>query len=107
LSPRWEIPLFGSDHLLGSIRMNISYTGERYQDSDIDPNTLQDEITRIDAGLGLRSERDQWSVNFQARNLSREQDSVLILDQPLIPGNYTKAPLPDQTTYQMDVRFSF
>ncbi len=107
LSPRWEVPLFGSDHLLASIRMNISYTGERYQDSDIDPNTLQDEITRIDAGLGLRSERDQWSVNFQARNLSEEQDSVLILDQPLIPGNYTKAPLPDQTTYQMDVRFSF
>jgi iron complex outermembrane receptor protein len=107
LSPRYELPIFGSDHLLASIRMNISHTGERYQDSDIDPNTLQDKVTRIDAGLGLRSEKHKWSVNLQARNLSKEQDSVLILDQPLIPGNYTKAPLPDQTTYQVDFRIGF
>lgn len=107
LSPRWEFPIFGSADILGSVRMNISYSGERYLDSDIDPNTLQEAITRIDAGLGLRSETKGWSVNFQARNLTQEQDAVLILDQPLIPGNYTKTPHPDQTTYQLDFRVGF
>ena len=107
LSPRWEFPLFGSADLLGSVRMNISYTDERYLDSDIDPNTLQDAVTRTDIGLGLRSESSDWSVNFQARNVTQEQDAVLILDQPLIPGNYTKTPHPDQTTYQLDFRIGF
>jgi iron complex outermembrane receptor protein len=107
LSPRWEFPIFGSADILASVRMNISYSGERYLDSDIDPNTLQEAITRIDAGLGLRSETKGWSLNFLARNLSQEQDAVLILDQPLIPGNYTKTPHPDQTTYQLDFRVDF
>ncbi|CAA0106460.1 Pesticin receptor [Zhongshania aliphaticivorans] len=107
LSPRWEFPVFGSANILGSIRMNISYTDERYLDSDIDPNTLQDAVTRTDVGLGLRSEVSGWSVNFQARNVTQEQDAVLILDQPLIPGNYTKTPHPDQTTYQLDFRVGF
>lgn len=99
--------MLGSRDLLGSVRLNISYSGERYQDSDIDPNTLQDEITRIDGGIGLRSETGNWSVNLQARNITKEQDSILILDQPLIPGNYTKTPYPDQTTYQLDVKLGF
>lgn len=107
LSPSWSFPVLGSRDLLGSVRLNITYTGERYQDSDIDPNTLQDEITRIDGGIGLRSETGNWSVNFQARNITKEQDSILILDQPLIPGNYTKTPYPDQTTYQLDVKLGF
>ncbi|MBD2860249.1 TonB-dependent receptor [Spongiibacter sp. KMU-158] len=107
LSPSFNFPILGSPDVLGSIRLNVSYTGERYQDSDIDINTLQEEITRIDAGLGVRSADDSWSVNLQARNLTKEQDSLLILDQPLIPGNYTKTPYPDQTTYQLDFKLGF
>ena len=105
LSPRYEWALFDSD-VLASVRMNVSYSDDRYLDSDIDPNTLQPEVTRIDLGFGLRSEEAGWSANLQVRNFTKEKDSLLILDQPLIPGNYTQTPLPDQTTYQLDLRYA-
>ncbi len=105
LSPRYEFGLFGIDELRASVRLNISYDNGRYLDSDIDPNTWQPGVTRVDAGLGLRSDTQGWSVSLHAKNLTQEKDALLILDQPLLPGNYTMTPYPNHTTYLLSVRW--
>jgi iron complex outermembrane recepter protein len=105
LSPRYEFAFLGVDSLRASVRLNVSYNNGRFLDSDIDPNTYQEGTTRIDAGIGLRSETAGWSINFNAKNLTREKDALLILDQPLLPGNYTMTPYPDQTIYQLGLRW--
>ncbi len=105
LSPRYEFAFLGIDSLRASVRLNISYNDGRYLDSDIDPNTWQPGTTRVDAGLGLRSETQGWSLALHAKNLTEEEDSLIILDQPLLPGNYTKTPYPNFTTYQLSLRW--
>lgn len=105
LSPRYEFALFGIDHLRANIRLNVSYNDGRFLDSDIDPNTFQPGTTRVDMGVGVKSEKSGWSASLNAKNLTRVKDSLLILDQPLLPGNYTQTPLPDQTTYVMTLRW--
>lgn len=107
LSPRYEFSLFGIDHLRANIRLNVSYNDGRFLDSDIDPNTYQAGTTRVDMGFGVRSEDAGWSVALHAKNLTQVKDSLLILDQPLLPGNYTIAPMPDQTTYMLSARWDF
>ena len=106
LSPKYEWELFNGA-ITANVRLNVSYTDGRFLDSDIDPNTFQPEVTRIDLGFGINSADRRWKLNFQARNVNETQDSILILDQPLLPGNYTQTPLADQTTYQVDLRYNF
>lgn len=107
LSPRYEFAFFGIDHLRANIRLNVSYNDGRFLDSDIDPNTYQPGTTRVDMGIGLKSEDAGWSLALHAKNLTQVKDSLLILDQPLLPGNYTQTPFPDQTTYVLSARWDF
>jgi iron complex outermembrane receptor protein len=99
-----NMPLFdsGINLLLG---VDAVYQGEHFIDTDNDPVATQEATTKINARIGLKAER--WSIIMNGKNLSEEQESVLVLDQPGLPGNYVSAALPDEAVYQLDFRYHY
>jgi hypothetical protein len=46
-----------------------------------------------------------WSVILNGKNLTGEEESVLILDQPVLPGNYVSAALPSAPSFHLNFRY--
>ncbi|MGH7805118.1 MAG: TonB-dependent receptor domain-containing protein, partial [Candidatus Binatia bacterium] len=96
--PRWDLG--------GVIGVDLLYRGGRFLDNDLDPATYQDATTRVNARLGLLG-GERWRVVFNAKNLTGEKERLLVIDQPLLDGNYVAFPLVDEPTFTVDFRLSF
>jgi iron complex outermembrane receptor protein len=83
------------------------YQGEHFIDTDNDPNAFQEATTKFNTRLGLKADDGHWSFILNVRNLTEEKESVLVIDQPLIPGNYVSAALPHKTFYQLDFKYEY
>ena len=99
-----NIPLFNSgiNLLLGA---DAVYQGEHFIDTDNDPVATQQATTKINARIGLKADDGSWSVILNGKNLTGEEESVLILDQPSLPGNYVSAALPSAPSFHLDFRY--
>ncbi len=81
------------------------YQGEHFIDTDNDPVATQQATTKINARIGLKADDGSWSVILNGKNLTEQEESVLVLDQPSLPGNYVSAALPSEAAYQLDFRY--
>jgi len=107
LLPSWVFPLstaYGVDGLVG---VDVLYQGGRYLDGDLDPETFQDAVVKLNLRLGVRGRDPRWSLTVHGRNLTGAEETMLIIDQPLIPGNYVSFPLPDAPTFLVDLAYQF
>lgn len=95
LAPRWTasltpmtvLPIPGTP--LGTVlAVDVLYTGEKYLDVDLDPNTLQPATTVYNARISIGDRNRSWSLTFGANNLTAERTLGQISDQPLAPGNF-------------------
>jgi iron complex outermembrane recepter protein len=68
--------------------MDVNYKSEFYLDGDLDPNTLQDGIIKINARVALASIDETWEVALYARNLTDEVTHSFMSDSPLSAGLY-------------------
>ncbi|MBK7519071.1 MAG: hypothetical protein IPI75_02785 [Gammaproteobacteria bacterium] len=59
-----------------------------YLDSDLDPNTLQDDYVKVNARIALAAADDRWEVALYGRNLTDETTYTFMVDAPLSAGIY-------------------
>jgi iron complex outermembrane receptor protein len=101
-----NIPLFstGVNVLLG---LDAVHQGEHFIDTDNDPVATQQATTKLNARVGLKSDSDTWSVILNAKNMTGEEEAVLVLDQASLPGNYVSAALSPDPIYNLTVRIAW
>ena len=49
----------------------------------------------------------RWALTFAGKNLSGAKERLLIIDQPLLKGNYVAFPLVDEPTFTVNFRWNF
>ncbi|MEM1110854.1 MAG: TonB-dependent receptor [Pseudomonadota bacterium] len=76
-----------SDSLEFRMTVDVNYTDEFYSALDLDPNTLHDSATRINARLALANAEDTWSVALVGKNLTDEKTQVWRNDVALTASN--------------------
>jgi hypothetical protein len=87
--------------------LDAIYQGEHFIDTDNDPNAVQEATTKYNARVGFKAESGLWSLIMNAKNLSGAEESVVVLDQPNIAGNYVSAALPDSPSLHLDLRINW
>jgi iron complex outermembrane recepter protein len=107
LFPSFLFPVLPSWNVGGVVGVDFLYRSGRFLDNDLDPATFQDATTRVNARLGLLGGDGRWRIVFNAKNLTSEQERLLMIDQPLLEGNYVAFPLVDEPTFTVDFRLSF
>lgn len=66
--------------------ISANYKDEMSLNPDLNPNSLQDAYTKIDARVGLDSTNDAWAFQIYGRNLTDETTHTYFLDAPLGSG---------------------
>ncbi len=99
LIPRWGIG--------GLFALDVIYQGEHFMDYDLDQRAFQEATTKINARFVLGPEDKQWAVIVNAKNLTEQQERLLVLDAILQGGNYVAITRPDEMLYSVDLRFNF
>jgi iron complex outermembrane receptor protein len=99
-----NLPIFntGVNLLLGA---DALYQGDHFIDTDNDPFAFQEATLKFNARIGVKASNGSWSVILNGKNLTEEEESVLVFDQALIAGNYVSAALPSEAIYQLDFRY--
>jgi outer membrane receptor protein involved in Fe transport len=93
-APEWSGTVYaGYEHAVGQnlllrLRVDGMYKDEMYLDSDLDPNTLQDDYVKVNARIALAAADDRWEVALYGRNLTDETTYTFMVDAPLSAGIY-------------------
>ena len=69
--------------------IDVLYRGDRFLDVDLDPRTLQEATTEVNARITVGDLLETWRVTIAGRNLTDERILDQVLDQPLSPGNFS------------------
>ena len=110
LFPAMMFPVLPSWGIGGVFGVDFLYRGGRFLDNDLDPNTFQEATYRVNARLGLLGgggDYGDWRIVFNAQNLTSEKERLLVIDQPLLDGNYVAFPLVDEPTFSVDLVWRF
>lgn len=91
-APEWSGTLYAdynrqvSDNWLLSARLDLAYKDDFFTDGDLDPASLQEAYTKINARLALSTLDERWTVAVFGRNLTDEATLTASLDAPLSAG---------------------
>jgi iron complex outermembrane recepter protein len=107
LHPMLALPLLPSWGIGALCGVDFLYRSSRFLDSDLDPNTLQDATAKVNARFALVDQGGRWALTFAGKNLSGAKERLLIIDQPLLNGNYVAFPLVDEPTFTVNFRWNF
>lgn len=94
-----------SDAMSAYVRGEYSYYTETTTDGDLDPFTLLDSISLVNARIGLRFENSNSELVFWGRNLTDERYYAGSFDGPVQSGrvnSYPAEPLTWGVTFHMD-----
>lgn len=110
-SPEWSasavatyIQPIGAYELTGSIDLN--YTDDVYRQGDLDPVSLQDSFTKVNAFLMLAPNDGQWDISLIGKNLGDEDTYSYVNDTPLFNGA-RQARLDAPRSYTLRGRYRF
>ena len=67
--------------------LDLNYTDDFYSALDLDPNTVHDSYTKVNARLALASADDIWSIALIGKNLTDKETRVWNNDVPLTDSN--------------------
>ena len=67
--------------------LDINYSDEYYSALDLDPSTLHDDVTIINARIALASTDGGWTVALIGKNLTDEKTSIWKNDLPVTNSN--------------------
>jgi len=82
LSANWDAPL-GSTGLEGFVNGSVTYQAKQYEDSTLDPRSLQGAYSLLNLRVGVGSESGNWKVSLFGRNLANKAYYVAEAAQPL------------------------
>jgi len=92
-APDWSANLNAShvmplgDNLELRSSLDINYTDEYYSALDLDPNTVHESYTKVNARIAIASVDDTWSVALIGKNLTDKDTRVWNNDVPLTNSN--------------------
>lgn len=107
LTPTIRLPIWPAKELGVMLAIDLIYQGDHYLDSDLDEKTYQDAVTKVNARLALAPASKRWAIIFNAKNLTEEQERLLVLDAQQQGGNYVAVTQPDEVQYSIDFRYNF
>lgn len=102
-SVRWTPKL--SNDLSALVFLSARYASDYNTGSNLAGQKEQDSYSVVDARLGLLDARNQWSVEFWAKNLFDTDYSQVVFDTAFLQSN--SAFLADPRTYGLTLRKSF
>ncbi|THD59900.1 TonB-dependent receptor [Phenylobacterium sp.] len=82
LSANWDAPL-GSTGLEGFVNGSVTYQAKQYEDSTLDPRSLQGAYSLLNLRVGVGSESGNWKVSLFGKNLANKAYYVAEAAQPL------------------------
>ena len=82
LSANWNAPL-GSTGLDGFVNGSVTYQAKQYEDSTLDPRSLQGAYSLLNLRVGVGSESGNWKLALFGRNLANKAYYVAEAAQPL------------------------
>jgi iron complex outermembrane receptor protein len=106
-TPSLRFPVWPRLQLNGLFGLDVLYQGEQYLDTDLDPASYQAATTKLNARVGVSPANRRWSVVLNAKNLTGERERALVVDQPVISGNFVTIAVPDEPLYVVDLRYNF
>lgn len=110
-SPEWTAA-FIAEHILpiGSYELrsslDLSYSDDVYRQADLDPYSLEDSYTKVNASLIFGPETGQWDVSVIGKNLTDEETYTYYNDMPLFNGA-RQARLDAPRSYAFRARYRF
>jgi outer membrane receptor protein involved in Fe transport len=111
-APEWSYALSGeylfklTDNLDLEAYVMVYGQDETALALDLDPNTIEDAYTKVDARLTLQSAGQDWEVSLVGRNLTDETVAGWANDFPVFVGSYWSVLHPPRTvTLQGTIRF--
>lgn len=91
-SPEWSAAIV-VDHLqpIGRYELrtslDLSYTDEVYRQGDLDPVSLEDSFTKVNAALIFGPADGTWDISVIGKNLTDEETYSYVNDMPLFNGS--------------------
>jgi iron complex outermembrane recepter protein len=85
INAMYVIPIGSRMELLTSV--DVNYSDEFYSALDLDPSTLHDSYTQVNARIALASIDETWSVALVGKNLTDEETYVWKNDVPVTDSN--------------------
>jgi hypothetical protein len=82
---------------------DMIYQGDHYLDLHLDKAST----TKINARLAIGTADKHWAIIFNAKNLTEEQERLLVLDIQQRGGSYVAVTRPDVVQYAVDFRYNF
>lgn len=86
--------------------IGINYNGKAYRQDDLDPNSLSDARTLVDASLVLSPVQGKWKLALIGKNLTDKKYFDFVNDTPLFPGAHSFIPQPPRSL-TLSFRYSF
>jgi outer membrane receptor protein involved in Fe transport len=87
-------------------RVDANYSDEYYAASDLDPISIQESYTVVNASVALISPETDWQVNFVAKNITDEKYFSYANDVPLI-SEAMFAAFSQPATYSVEFSYTF
>lgn len=112
LSATFEQPVASA--LLFRANLGAKYTSEYNTGSNLDPRKIQDDLTLVNARIGIGADDESWTVEAWAQNLTDEEYYQVAFDATLqgssagaVPTSTIDAFLGAPRTYGLTARFKF
>ena len=108
-APEWTVSSYISydrdlsTNLMGTVRLEHSYTDSYFLDQDLDKNLKNDAVNLINLRLTLTNQENSWEVALWGRNMLDEEYYNFGIDAPVV-GGYVGAVAPG-AIYGVTVRF--
>lgn len=77
---------------VGALQLKLSgeaeYSSSYFAAGDLDPAIIQDAYTKLNASIGLASQRGSWDISLVGRNLTNARTFAYGNDTPLFAGSF-------------------
>jgi len=107
ITPTVRFPVWPAREIGVMFAIDVIYQGDHYLDPDLDEKTYQEATTKINARLAISPVDKRWAIILNAKNLTEEQERLLVLDAQQQGGNYVAVTHPDEVQYSLNFRYNF
>ena len=85
------------DNFQLDMNLDINWRDEVYRQGDLDPLSLQDSQTKLNASVTFGPDDDSWDVSLIGRNLTDEEETTYVNDTPLFTGTRQSLTAPPRS----------
>jgi iron complex outermembrane recepter protein len=92
--------------MAATVALDVLYRSSMYLDSDLDPNTLQDEYVKLNGRIFVGPSDEKWAIGFAVDNLTDVDALEFAADSLVFPHAYSTFQ-EFQRRYAMEVRYNW